>query len=114
MPRWVPRTKALSLDDEDDIETLAKIIARKAIEGYVPVPYYIVKEIERNSDMLESEELVANILDSDTFTSEVIFQHVFDAVRTIIDEWDESNGGLWWPKIEPEPLEGDLSANDHL
>jgi hypothetical protein len=102
VPRWVPRTRKLSLDAEDDIETLAKIIAHKAIKGYTPVPYYIFKEVEQNNSMFESEELVADILDSDDFTSEVIFDRVFNAACTIIDEWNESNGGLWWD-IEPEP-----------
>jgi hypothetical protein len=112
MPRWVPRTNKLSFDADDDIETLAKIFAHKAIAGYEPVPHYITKEVRPNSNMFESEELVANILDSADFTSEVIFQHVFDATYTIVDEWNESNGGLWWPKTEPEPLENDLFAED--
>jgi hypothetical protein len=113
MPRYVPRADALSADAEDDIETLAEILARAAIAGYEPVPYSITKEVEANSNMSESGELVADILDSDAFTSEVIFQRVFDATCAIVDEWNESNGGLWWPKTEPEPPENDLFAENH-
>jgi uncharacterized protein YacL (UPF0231 family) len=113
MPRWVPRTNKLSFDADDDIETLANIFAHKAIAGYEPVPYQIVKEAPNNNVFESSEELVANILDSDAFTSEVIFQRVFDATCAIVDEWNESNGGLWWPKTEPEPPENDLFAENH-
>jgi hypothetical protein len=113
MLSWVPRTNKLSIDANDDIETLAKIFAHKAIAGYEPVPYHITKEVRPNSNMFESGELVANILDSDDFTSEVIFQRVFDATCAIVDEWNASNGGLWWPKTEPDLLENDLFAEDH-
>ena len=113
MPRYVPRTNKLSFDADDDIETLAKIFAHKAIAGYEPVPYSIVKEAPNIlSDTMLSEELVADILDSDDFTSEVIFQRVFDETYAIVDEWNASNGGLWWPKTEPEPPEN-VFAESH-
>jgi hypothetical protein len=110
--RWVPRTDALSLDAEDDIETMAEIFARKAIRGYEPVPYQIVKEIGRNSSMLESGELAYDTLDSGDFTSEEVFQRVFDETYAIIEEWNESNGGLWWRETEPEP-EPELLLDDN-
>jgi hypothetical protein len=102
--RWVPRAAALSLDAEDDIETLAEIIAHKAIQGYEPTPYQIVKEVGENSNMLESAELVDAYVDSDAFLSDAIYQRVFDSACALLDEWN-NNAGLWWPEEPGLPLD---------
>jgi hypothetical protein len=91
---------------EDDIETLAEITARKAIEGYEPVPHYIVKEVGRNSSMLESWELVGAVI-----TADAIHEQVFDGACELLDAWN-ADGSLWWPKAEPEPPFDDPPRED--
>jgi hypothetical protein len=101
--RWVPRADALNPDAEDDIETLAEIIARKAVAGYEPVPYYVVKELGRSGGMLESVELVDAVITPDEFTSDAVGQQVCDQACERLDEWNDDGTGLWW-QTEPEEL----------
>jgi hypothetical protein len=80
-----------------DIDDLAEAIARKAIEGYEPVPHRIVKELGRNTNMRDSLDLVGDVTDRDT-----LFLHIVEAACERIDEWNEANGGLWWPTTKPD------------
>jgi hypothetical protein len=102
---WVPRTDALSADAKDDIETLAEIIARKAIVGYEPVPYAIATEFEIASGISSnSRELVADSIKSAEFTATAVYELVFDRACALLDSWN-GEAGLWWT-VEL-PFDGD-------
>ena len=101
--RWVPRSNMLNVDDEDDLdEILAKIIARKAIRGYEPIPYGIVKEC--NGNWLDSGDLVSDVMPKSFATDEQMFVRVLE----LVEEFNESNGGYWWTETEPEPFDAEL------
>jgi hypothetical protein len=111
--RWVPRADTLSLDAnaEDDIETLAGIIAHAATTGYEPVPYAIATEFEIASGISSnSRELVADSINSAEFTTTALYELVFDRACTLLDRWN-GEAGLWWTVEEPElPFDRELDA----
>jgi hypothetical protein len=80
-----------------DIEDLVEAIARRAIEGYEPVPHRIVKELGRNNNMCDSMDLVAETVDLNA-----LFVQIFDAACSLIDEWGSAESGLWWPATKPD------------
>jgi hypothetical protein len=109
---WVPRADALTLEAEDDIETLAEITARKAIVGYEPVPSDIVKDCDRSGSMCESGELAQVTLTREafasnashwhTFASDEVYWQVFDRACELLNELGQNIESLWWPDQEPE------------
>ena len=115
--RWVPRPGALTLDDEDDVDVLAKIFALKAVEGYAPVPGDIVKDC-RDHQMRESGELAQVVITREafacnathwhTFASDEIYWRVFDRTCELLNELSKNIEGLWWLDPEPElPFDAD-------
>jgi hypothetical protein len=78
--RWVPRTDALSLDVDakDDIETLAEIIARKAIINHEPVPYEFLEKVGEGGEWWDpSFGLIDAVLAPEVPVPEAIYAMVF-------------------------------------
>jgi hypothetical protein len=97
----------MNVDVEFYIEEQAEIIARKATDGF--------QQATQRSDghwagkTFEPEELVAVVAELANYPT-ALREEIARAACDIIDDW----GGPWVTIDEPNPLENDLFADDHL
>src|SRR4051794_16647724 len=73
----------------------ALIKARKAVAGWEPVPYQLVKECGESAGMRTSAELVAAVVMLDEFATEAAYLRVFNRTVELLDNWN-GESGLWW------------------
>jgi hypothetical protein len=84
------------------VETLATVIAHKAVSGYGPIPYHVIKELGSPSSPINNDDLVDEVL-PDNFLSDEMFERVREKACDLVEEMNDESE-YWWRESSDEPI----------